>query len=1286
MASEEQIQTPDSQTAGKPPKRRRWRRRLFIAFLTLLALVVVLYFVVTSQAFLGWMIRGQVASRLGGEATVETIDWNLFSHLNVEGLEIVGPAPERDRIRVGHFEVRYSLWSLVRGAPVIGPVTLEGVEAALTVRPDGQVALLSQLPAAEEEAQAPEPSVEGEAMHAQIGPIQLSGISLVMTNQAPDPDEPLVAEVVIDSIETGVIDSQRGIESLSLDVRIPRVEQGDHTHITGGRIHGEASALLQGDGGSSVSSDVRVEGFTGQWRGSSVDDVALSLLADVATDAGGMAQIDTGEIALRRDETLLGRLAVTGAVDTETGDGELAVTLSDITDETLELVCAQPGGIDFGQTRIGGQAQIAISDEGNTVGVDTSLSIADLSVLSPAISEQRTPVLDFQLASSLVVDQAQQRLDLSEFTANGDMAQRRFLVASLDNPLSVVWGEADAPVPAANLTVTLSDIDLAEIRPLLPPALAEQLQRGTVNASSRIAVAEGGQAVTLNGHLNAEQIVLAPTGSPLEPITAQNTFDVQLDLAANRLDLPGVSAVILRQGAEAGRLDVTGDIDLEAGAGSLQVQANDFDLTLPAAAAVDPESLALTSGLLDTDTRITFADEWQTVEIEGQTQWSALDLVLPQVSGTPLPLEEGQIDVAATLRGSDLTLSNLLLNLEEHGRLIASANMTLDPPAGSLEIALEDLALGAIASPLINQPAISDLVANGRQRVQFDQTAETLQVEGEIALRDAIRVATERGEQRLALNMTDSLDLSPNEVRAENTALTLQLGDLPAETITLVCDIDRTGSRQSTVALRGDEVDLSPFAALAGGGGEEAPTPEPAVETEEGEMWHLVLPDLPDPEALRLRGDLSFQRIVYSGLELVEPTVAVAWERLDAASPARRLDVETIDVQIPGEQMTGHLTGSIRLRQEDTGEPLEHALDLTLTETELDPIFLAFAPAAAERISASAAIPECSFEGVGREWPRDMETLRGSAVFELGEGQFDRLLFLRRIAELTQIPQLERIRFFEGGMTLITQGDHLELTPQAPFFVRGDLTMLSATGNLFYDGRQNLTVALGLSNDFPGLGELMARSPTGMIFPESAQSPGQVIFPLPIETSGTWADPHVGFGVPRFDQMFPGLLRAPQIEELLQAPQLLDLVGEVPESLGEVLEMPGQVGERLMGGQATGEQRITPPVISPLGETVPTAGTPEAGMDLESIMTSPEESAVSILGGVVESALTAEEASPAPAISPESQGAAATEEAEELVPALVDTGLRALLAPEEEEEEEPEAPPLQPEAATGEEE
>jgi uncharacterized protein DUF748 len=1281
MASEEQTQTLESQTTGKPPKRRRWRKRLFIALLSLLALVVILYFVVTSQAFLRWVIKGQVASRLGGEATVESIDWNLFSHLNVEGLEIVGPAPESDRILVGHFEVRYSLWSLVRGAPVIGAVTLEGVEAALTVRPDGQVALLSQLPPSE--AEEPPPSDEGEAMTVQVGPVQLADISLVMTNRAADPDEPLVTEVVIDSIASGVVDSRRGIENLSLDIRVPRIEQGDHTRITDGRIHGEVSALLEGDGGSSVASDVRAEGFTGQWRGSPVEDVALSLLASVATDAAGMAQIDTGEIALRRGETLLGRVAVTGSLHTETGDGDLAVTLSDITDETLELVCAQPGGIDFGQTRISGQAQIAIGDEGNTVDVDTSLSIADLSVLSPALGEERTPVLDFQLESSLAVDQGHQRLNLSEFTAHGDLAQRRFLVASLDQPLSVVWGEADASVPAANLTVTLSDIDLSEIRPLLPPSLAEQLRSGMVNASSRIAVAEDGQAVTANGNLNAERIVLAPAGDPLEPLTMRHTYDARLDLASNRLDLPGVSVVILRQGAEAGRLDISGEIDLEAGEGSLQVQADDFDLTLPAAAAADPESLTLTSGLLDTDTRITFADEWQTVEIEGQTHWSALDLILPQVSDVALPLEEGQVDVAATLRGSDLTLSNLLLDLEERGRLVASADMTLDPPAGSLEITLEEMALGAIASPLLDQPAMAGLVANGCQQIQFDQTAETLQVEGEFALRDAIRVPTESGEQSLALNLTNSLDLSPNEVRAENTALTLQLGDLPAETIALVCDIDRTGSRLSTVSLSGDDVDLTPFAALAGSGDEEAPAPAP--EPEEGETWHLVLPDLPDPEALRLRGELSFQRIVYSGLELIDPTVAVAWERLDAASPARRLDIETIDVQIPGEEMTGHLTGSVRLSQENTGGPLRHALDMTLTETELDPIFLALAPAAAERISASAAIPECSFEGVGREWPRDMETLSGSAVFELGEGQFDRLLFLRRIAELTQIEQLERIRFFEGGMTLITQGDHMELTPQAPFFVRGDLTMLSASGNLFYDGRQNLNIALGLSNNFPGLGDLMARSPTGIVFPESAQSPGQVIFPLPIETSGTWADPSIGFGVPRFDQMFPGLLRAPQIEELLQAPRLRELVGDVPENLEGVLDVPGRVGDRLTGRlPATGEESIAPSLISPLGDVLPQTGSPEAGLDLESIVTTPEASATAILGGVLESTLTVDEAPPLPDVSPEIQGEAATEELETPAPSLVETGLRGLIGPEADEAEESEVPAIQPDAATGE--
>src|SRR4051812_9726502 len=89
--------TPPAKTGSPvaPPKRRRWLKILGIIFSVLVLLVVVLYFVATSAAFLKGQILPRASAQLNADITVTDASISPFSEVILRGIKIVPKGREQ---------------------------------------------------------------------------------------------------------------------------------------------------------------------------------------------------------------------------------------------------------------------------------------------------------------------------------------------------------------------------------------------------------------------------------------------------------------------------------------------------------------------------------------------------------------------------------------------------------------------------------------------------------------------------------------------------------------------------------------------------------------------------------------------------------------------------------------------------------------------------------------------------------------------------------------------------------------------------------------------------------------------------------------------------------------------------------------------------------------------------------------------------------------------------------------------------------------------------------------
>ena len=124
----------ETKTTSRQP--RRWLRRIGIVFGALLLLLVIAYFVGTSEWALKSIILPKVSTAMNANVTVESASISPFSAVTVRGLKVETKGTE-PLVTAKEVRARYSLMDIIKGNINVSEVSLESPVVNLVTFADG---------------------------------------------------------------------------------------------------------------------------------------------------------------------------------------------------------------------------------------------------------------------------------------------------------------------------------------------------------------------------------------------------------------------------------------------------------------------------------------------------------------------------------------------------------------------------------------------------------------------------------------------------------------------------------------------------------------------------------------------------------------------------------------------------------------------------------------------------------------------------------------------------------------------------------------------------------------------------------------------------------------------------------------------------------------------------------------------------------------------------------------------------------------------------------------------
>src|ERR1051325_7759296 len=132
----------------------RWGRRIGIVFAVLILLLVVLYFVATSSAFLKGVILPRAGKSLNAQITVDDATISPFSAVTLKNfkLKTTGDQP---LVSANEVRLRYHLMDIIKGHINVDEVTLDTPTVSIIKEADGSSNLDPLLKSEEKEESKP---------------------------------------------------------------------------------------------------------------------------------------------------------------------------------------------------------------------------------------------------------------------------------------------------------------------------------------------------------------------------------------------------------------------------------------------------------------------------------------------------------------------------------------------------------------------------------------------------------------------------------------------------------------------------------------------------------------------------------------------------------------------------------------------------------------------------------------------------------------------------------------------------------------------------------------------------------------------------------------------------------------------------------------------------------------------------------------------------------------------------------------------------------------------------
>ncbi|MBI5773514.1 MAG: AsmA family protein [Verrucomicrobia bacterium] len=797
------VQTP-------APGRRRWLKILGLTAASAAVLVVALYFVLTSAAFLKGVILPRVSSALHATVTVEDASLSPFSSVSLKGLKVTtkdgATLLQADEVRTG-----YSLMGMLGGTIKVDEVRVINAAVEITVAPDGKSNLDPLLASSSTSAPATKPA---KAPQLDIKNIALQNAKLRYVQTRKDGSR-IVSEVAnvnftLDQLRNG----QASRLTLAADLK---TEAGQ---TPGAANNDLVQARLDATLNFSLSPDLlpkelglKLNLAVNKAQGSYADLTGLT-----ATLAGDVTPTDIKQFALdfAQNGQPLGKIHASGPLVLEKREGKVKVEISAIDRKVLNFVGAK-SGLDFGNTRIDSTSEISLAVNGRIISATGKLTAQQLSIKQS--TNAPTVPLDLAASYDVTVDQTAQSALLNTFTLTGTQQQRPLLRAALTQPMSISWS-TNASTNAmgdAAFDLAVTDLNLADWSSFT----ADLAPSGKANVKLNVLSQLGGQKFTAKLDARVDDFAATVGSNKLQNAAIELRADALLE-SLKQVTLNDLKFGLALKGQPTLLVGSKGTYNVANGEADLQAS---LDVWLARALALAPvPGMDLKDGKVKFTGRVT-----QSVKVENKinntVQTVAGDLALTELTGQ---FQNFKLDRLGVTVNTDVVKSNALVQLRTlHGQLTQAANaggafdisggVNLATTNAQFAVKLTDVNqnfLAPFAAPSLNGGQLASISINASLAAAYDPAGAS-SVKGGLQLTNLLVSDPKKQLPETPLSARVALDGSMRKQMLDLRQLLLALSQTPRAknelTLSGKVDLTDTNAAKLNLKLAAESLDVTPF-------------------------------------------------------------------------------------------------------------------------------------------------------------------------------------------------------------------------------------------------------------------------------------------------------------------------------------------------------------------------------------------------------------------------------------------------------------------------------------------
>jgi hypothetical protein len=799
---------------AKPPRKRGlWLRVLLWFVAVFVVLLVVVYFVATSSAFLQHQILPRVSKSINADVTVSSAELHPFSLVVLHDLKVQPVTQATNQpplLTAREARVKYSLLDIIGGNIHVDELMIDSPRIQIVTNADGTSNLDPLLKSKGEKAKSgkAESGKNSKPLQVNVRKATISDGSLSFIENHQNGTRDLVELTNLGVTLTGLRNGEAGKMQFSAILR-------DENNPPAPAMYGLLQAKVDGSFNFSFTPDLKPNKIFGDAH---LDiSQAAGAFSDFAKLIGvlhcDLSPTEIKEVSLNfeKDGVHLGELRASGPFEAQKSQGKLNVELLAVDKKVLNLLGAK-SGFDFGSTTITSTNQIELSKEGKAISAVGELSAGKFQL---SRTNESTPAVDLRADYNVSMDQTEQTALLQKLNVAGTQNGRALLRGELTSPMTLAWGSQTNTVGDSAFSLAVTKLNLADWKVFL----GELASAGILDLNLKVLSQQSGKKLTFDATNQIENLAVSLGGQKLNDVSlVLNAHGTAADLKQFNLS---------DYGLQLGKSNRTALTISGSGTYNLTNQNADLQVDLKATLArflplLGQTNMAASAGTAELKGRVTQKAETQTVDGT---------LTLTNFTGNFAGNEFTDfatamaLDVSKTLEQIEIrkAAGTLTENRKPGGSFDVSGNYSLGKTPSQLSVkfsGLNESGLGPFLAPMLAGKKLVSVAVDGTASAQRSAN-------GDSAIKADLQVTN-----LVVSDPGHSLPATPLEARMRlDASLAKQIAEVRQLQLTLTptaraknqfqlqgkVDMSKTNAMQGSLTLSSDSLDLTSYYDLFGG-------------------------------------------------------------------------------------------------------------------------------------------------------------------------------------------------------------------------------------------------------------------------------------------------------------------------------------------------------------------------------------------------------------------------------------------------------------------------------------